>query len=258
MHVGGPFDSDTVAGYLARIPGVLAVTLGGSRAQGTHHPDSDWDFALYYRGNLDTDAIRGMGWEGEVTEPGAWAYPMNGGAWLTIRGHKVDLLYRDLDDVERWVDRAERGEWELYRVPGYLAGMPSYALVAELALAKVLTGSLPRPTFPQALRLSAPPRWRWEAGFALDHVEAHARRGDHAACIGKCAYAILAAAHAALAEAGAWVVNEKRLVERAGLQACEEVLRQVASHPVDGAAVGRLNKVLSDSFALEGRNHADR
>lgn len=42
-----------VAERAARIPGVLAVTLGGSRAQGRHHPGSDFDFGLYYRGHLD-------------------------------------------------------------------------------------------------------------------------------------------------------------------------------------------------------------
>ena len=36
-----------VADRVARIPGVVAVTLGGSRAQGTHLPDSDRDFGLY-------------------------------------------------------------------------------------------------------------------------------------------------------------------------------------------------------------------
>jgi predicted nucleotidyltransferase len=34
---------------LIEIPGVVAVALGGSRAGGLVHPDSDWDFGLYYR-----------------------------------------------------------------------------------------------------------------------------------------------------------------------------------------------------------------
>ncbi len=34
-----------VAGRLAELPGVTAVSLGGSRAVGTQLPDSDWDFA---------------------------------------------------------------------------------------------------------------------------------------------------------------------------------------------------------------------
>lgn len=45
---------DHVADRLAVLPGVRAVALGGSRAQGTHGPDSDWDFAVnrVLRGDL--------------------------------------------------------------------------------------------------------------------------------------------------------------------------------------------------------------
>jgi hypothetical protein len=207
---------------------------------------------------MDTDAVRALRWEGEVTEPGAWAYPMNGGAWLTIESQKVDLLYRDLDDVEGWVTRGERGEWELYRVPGCLAGFPSYSLAAELALGRVLMGSLPRPAFPAALSRSVPRRWRWEARFALDHAEAHARRGDTAACIGKCAYAILASAHARLAEAGEWTINEKGLAKRAGLQASEEGLRRAASDGIDEAVVARVREALTgDAGPTGARQHGD-
>jgi len=42
-----------VAGRLAEIPGVVAVTLGGSRATNTAVEGSDWDFGLYYRDGLD-------------------------------------------------------------------------------------------------------------------------------------------------------------------------------------------------------------
>ncbi len=41
---------DHVADRLAALPGVEAVALGGTRAQGTHTADSDWDTAVYYRG----------------------------------------------------------------------------------------------------------------------------------------------------------------------------------------------------------------
>jgi predicted nucleotidyltransferase len=55
-----------VAGSLGDLPGVEAVTLGGSRAAGTHRPDSDWDFGIYYRGHFDPQALRDLGWPGEV------------------------------------------------------------------------------------------------------------------------------------------------------------------------------------------------
>jgi hypothetical protein len=61
-----------VADRLAGLPEVAAVSLGGSRAQGTHRPDSDWDFAIYYRGRFEPQALRDLGWAGEVFEIGGW------------------------------------------------------------------------------------------------------------------------------------------------------------------------------------------
>ena len=50
-----------LAERLAEIPGVVAVTLGGSRATGTAVEGSDWDFGLYYRGGLDPADITALG-----------------------------------------------------------------------------------------------------------------------------------------------------------------------------------------------------
>jgi hypothetical protein len=94
--------------------------------------------------------------------PGDWAYLMNGGAWLTVEGQKVDILYRDLDDVERWIAESQQGRW-VFGCPGTQPGMPSYSLVAGLGLGEVLLGSLPRPAYPSALRETASRRWQWEA-----------------------------------------------------------------------------------------------
>src|SRR5215469_10189657 len=54
------------ADALARLPGVRAVALGGSRAAGTAQPDSDWDFAVYYRGSFDPASLGTLGWPGEI------------------------------------------------------------------------------------------------------------------------------------------------------------------------------------------------
>jgi hypothetical protein len=90
-----------VVGRLAGLPGVQAVALGGSRASGTNRPDSDWDFAVYYRGAFSPDDLRAVGWPGMVFEIGGWGGGVfNGGAWLQVDGRKVDVHYRDLEDVE--------------------------------------------------------------------------------------------------------------------------------------------------------------
>jgi predicted nucleotidyltransferase len=61
-----------LAEQLAKVPGVVAVTLGGSRASGAAREESDWDFGLYYREEVRADDLRGLGFEGQVVEPGEW------------------------------------------------------------------------------------------------------------------------------------------------------------------------------------------
>jgi predicted nucleotidyltransferase len=57
-----------LAERLMEIPGVVAVALGGSRAGGVIHPDSDWDFGLYYRDAIRADAVRALGFEGTAVD----------------------------------------------------------------------------------------------------------------------------------------------------------------------------------------------
>jgi hypothetical protein len=215
-----------LATQLAVVPGVVAVTLGGSRASNTAVEGSDWDFGLYYRGRLDPADIVALGWPGRVFAPGEWGRIVNGGAWLTVEGTRVDLIYRDLDEVLRWTAAAEKGRFEIDREVGYVAGMATYVLAGELALGRVLAGDLPRPDFPQKLRQTAPAAWSRLAAGALHFAEVHAGRGDRVACLANLCQAVLAAAQGRLAAAGEWALNEKRLVERAGLGCVQDRLRQ--------------------------------
>src|SRR5215468_8350926 len=156
-----------IATQLAAIPGVVAVTLGGSRAINAAVEGSDWDFGLYYRGRLDPADIVALGWPGRVFAPGDWGTIVNGGAWLTIDGARVDLIYRDLAEVLRWTAAAQEGRFEIHREVGYVAGIATYVLAGELALGRVLAGDLPRPSFPRRLRETAPVAWSRIAAGAL-------------------------------------------------------------------------------------------
>jgi hypothetical protein len=213
-----------LAERLREIPGIVAVTLGGSRSAGTEADGSDWDFGLYYRGQIRADDVRALGFEGTIFDPGEWGRLMNGGAWLRVEGERVDLVYRDLDFVEHWAEEAEEGRYEVELLGGSLAGMASYVLVGELALAEVLAGDLPRPDFPQALRESAPGRWRARAAFSLAIAEAAAERHDVVSCAGLLAKAAVEAAQAALAEKGEWALTEKGIVRQAKLGARVEAI----------------------------------
>lgn len=233
-----------LAAELSEIPGVVAVVLGGSRAAGTATPTSDWDFGLYYRGGLDTGAIRRLGRSGRVFEPGDWGRIVNGGAWLEVDGQRVDLIYRDLDEVARWTTEAEHGRFEIQREVGYVAGIATYVLTGELALNEVLAGELPRPSFPDALRATAPVLWNRLAGGAMHFARLHAARGDLVAVSANLGQAVLAAAQARLAAAGTWALNEKGIVERAGLDEADDAIRELGP----AAAIERVDQLLGVSW----------
>ncbi len=206
---------DDLADRLAAMPGVTAVVLGGSRATGPGDSHSDWDLGVYYRGAIDTSSLAALG---EVHPPGAWGRIMNGGAWLSHGGEKVDVLLRDLDVVEHWSAQADQGRFDVDALLGYLAGCPTYSLRAELATCRVLRGDLDPPReFPGALAASAPSRWRFHSAFSLDHARMRAQRGDVAGALGQAAKAAVELAHALLCASCSWVLNEKRILERAGL-----------------------------------------
>ncbi|MGI5217746.1 nucleotidyltransferase domain-containing protein [Nocardia sp. CA-290969] len=221
-----------IADRLATLPGVVAVSLGGSRAQGTHGPDSDWDFALYYRDHFDPASLRAVGWDGEISELGAWGGVFNGGAWLTVEGRAVDVHYRDLTVIEHERSEAEQGRFRWEPLAFHLAGIPSYLVVGELAVSRVLRGELPKPEFPAAMRTVAPPIWRRQADLTLRYARtAHAPHGRLTETAGALATAAMQTAHAVTAARGEWVTNEKRLLERAGLRDIDTLLAGMSPDP---------------------------
>src|SRR5262245_546597 len=194
--------------------GVIAVVLGGSRANGSSDATSDWDLGLYYRGALDLTALAR---HGDVYPPGSWGRLMNGGAWLTCGGEPVDVLLRDLDSVDHWTRRAQEGDFEVDALLGYLAGVPTYMLTAELAAGVALRGALTGVPYPPRLIEAAPSRWRFCRSFSLEYARMHAKRGERIGAIGQVTKAVMEEAHAILSARGEWVFNEKRLIAAAGL-----------------------------------------
>src|SRR5262249_45457539 len=213
---------------LAAMPGAVAVVLGGSHALGASDAGSDSDLGLYYRGTIGLAALAARG---TVRGAGAWGRLMNGGAWLRCGGEKVDVILRDLDVVEHWTRRAEQGEFEVDPLLGYLAGVPTYLLTAELASCRVLRGDLPAAPYPPPLSAAAPPWWRFRRSFSLDYARMHALRGNVVGATGQAAKAVMEEAHANLCERGQWVCNEKRLIEASGLAGLHAVFGQVLGEP---------------------------
>lgn len=235
---------DGVVAALAAVPKVEAVALGGSRALGTAEPGSDWDFAVYYRDQFDPADVRALGWPGYVSELGEWGGGVfNGGAWLEVDGQQVDVHYRDLTDVEHRIAEAAAGRFDVESLMFHLAGIPTYLVVAELALNQVLSGELPRPEYPSALRRTAPELWWGNAKLTLAYARSgHAERGHVTECLGQVAVAVTQVAHAVLAARGEWVTNEKRMIDRTGLRAVDDL--------VAGARPDGLVTLLDDVTAL--------
>ena len=141
---------------------------------------------------------------------------------------------RDLDVVNHWTRHAEKGEFEVDALLGYLAGVPTYSLSAELASCRVLRGNIQATPFPPKLVASAPPRWRFCRSFSLDYARMHAKRGNLAGATGQAAKAVMEEAHAILCERGQWACNEKRLIECAGLVGLHALFAQV---PIESASL---------------------
>lgn len=114
----------------------------------------------------------------------------------------------------------------------HLAGIPTYIVVAELAQHRVLRGSLPRPEYPDELRVAASQRWHRNAQLTLDYAQkAHAARGHVTETAGLIAIAAAQAAHGVLAGRGEWVTNEKTLLDRAGLRPVDAILEGLTADP---------------------------
>ncbi|MFF8382047.1 nucleotidyltransferase domain-containing protein [Streptomyces kanasensis] len=218
-----------MAERLVEAGGVVGVCLGGSRARGTHSPGSDYDLGLYYRPPLDTAALRLLaaeltGGPVEVTEPGGWGPWVDGGGWLTIDGHRVDWIYRDLNRVHRVWQRCQAGQFEIGAQPGHPLGIYSHAYAGEVALGRILADprgelqALQEQTrlYPEPLREALIGNAQWEAPFILAGARKGASRGDAFYVAGCLFRAVGLLVHALHAHARCWVLNEKGAVQAAG------------------------------------------
>ncbi|MBP2381689.1 nucleotidyltransferase domain-containing protein [Brachybacterium sacelli] len=225
----GPVISDEqlleIAERVGSVPGIRAVTLGGSRARGTHHPDSDVDLGLYYDADtLDLPALRQaasgiLGAPVDVAGPGGWGPWVDGGAWLTVDATAVDLILRECARVREQRDRAIRGEFAVHQQTGHPLGFLDVAYAGEVATCRPLVdangvveelraGLSP---YPRALR-DALVAHLVNAEFILGGAAKATGRGDLAYLQLCCTTALMWCAHAWHAEAGTWVTNEKGVV----------------------------------------------
>jgi hypothetical protein len=228
-----PFLNHIVSAFM-EVPGVEAIVLGGSRARGTSCDTSDYDIGLYYSAvqELDTDRLRCVATclvdnpdAAEVVSVGGWGPWIVGGAWLSIDGQKVDLLYRNMEAVAQVIEDCQSGRISMHYQPGHPHGFCSAIWMGEIALCeplhdpraaivKLKAAALP---YPQELRDALIRRFHWEILFSIQNAELALARAEQTHIAG-CVYRALACiAEVLFALNGRYLINEKgALPEAAG------------------------------------------
>ncbi len=245
MTQASPND-DALIGRLVRafagVLGVRAIVLGGSRARGTAGPNSDYDLGLYYEPDAPLDVGRlakavtllPVPATSTVTAIGEWGPWINGGAWLTVDGKRVDLLYRDLGRVRAVIEECCAGRVERVYQPGHPHAFVSSIYMGEVALARVLwdPDSVMAPLkhrsdpYPAALAEALIRSFFWEARFAVENAEHGSGRDDPNYVAGCIFRAVACLCQTLFALNRVYVLNEKGAV--AGVEGLER-------HPADFA-----------------------
>ncbi len=185
---------DRLVGALAHVPGIEAVVLGGSYARGTAREKSNLDIGLYYRESTPfaivavqsiANAVSAHG-NPVVTDfygRGLW---VNGGARIHTAAGKVDLLYRNIDQVERTIEEAGHGimRHDYQEQPPY--GFYSIIYLAETSICVPLhdpNGNIARlkqlvQSYPPALKTRVVNDMLWSAEFTLLHARDFVTAGD--------------------------------------------------------------------------------
>ncbi len=184
-----------VVGRVAKIDGVAAIVLGGSRARGNADERSDIDVGIYYDGGnpFSTAALGAAAQElddrhldGLVTSFGEWGPGVNGGGWLEIRGHHVDFLYREIGAVRAAIEDCIAGRSRSVHQLGHPLGFQMQIYAGEVHVCRSLYDttsviaelkSLVR-EYPEKFRAAAIAKHLFDAEFEISIAAKPAERAD--------------------------------------------------------------------------------
>jgi hypothetical protein len=129
----------------------------------------------------------------------------------------VDLLYRQIESVERVIRECREGRVSIDYQPGHPHGFCSAIWIGEVALCRPLRdpeGAIARlkamtTPYPEQLREALIRRFQWEILFSIENAQTAVPRGDETYIAG-CAFRALAcAAHVLFAVNRRYLINEK-------------------------------------------------
>ena len=179
---------------LMAVDGVLAIVLGGSYARGTQRANSDLDVGIYYTKSypFSIERIRDIAIELSadkspvVTDFYGWGPWVNGGAWIQTPSGKLDLLYKNIEQIESTIQDAAQGitHHDYSQQPTF--GFYSVIYLAETHVCIPLwdpEGIITR--LKEAVRVYPPKLQQrlvadtlWGAEFALHSAIQYAAKGD--------------------------------------------------------------------------------
>ncbi|MDF2942222.1 MAG: nucleotidyltransferase protein [Herbinix sp.] len=214
---------------LSRIQGVKAIALGGSQSRGTADTKSDYDIGLYY----DTDKLDIVALAQCLKElddehkddllslPGQWGPWINGGAWLTVQSTQVDILLRDIKQVEKVVLDCIEGNITIDYQAGHPFGFVNTIYAAEtnyckllwqdetMALNKLKDLLYSKGQYSPQMSEAVIKKFLWEAWFSISCGRKAAFRGDINYALGSVFKAVCSWVEVVFALNGCYLMNEK-------------------------------------------------
>lgn len=179
---------------LSKIENIQAIALGGSHATGRANKSSDIDLGIYYyeKEPFSIEMIKEIVRKYSINDDSVavgfyeWGPWINGGAWIYTQTGKIDILYRNINQVENTITEAQSGKWENHyeQQPPY--GFTTMTYLAEcvscvpLIDPKQILHRLKQisATYPQALKASVINMALWSAEFTLAHAHSFAMQKD--------------------------------------------------------------------------------
>jgi hypothetical protein len=220
---------DAIVNDLKTLPHVKAIVLGGSYATGRANSQSDLDVGIYYAGDapFSIEAIKEIALKYAVDSSPVvtgfyeWGPWVNGGAWIHTTSGKVDFLYKNIDQIQDTIEKAQQGLWENHyeQQPPY--GFASVYYLAETEVSVPLydpEGIISQlkeqvRVYPPKLKQAIIQQSLWSAEFTLMHIVGYVEKDDVYNLTGSLARAMKNLTMALFAINEIYPISDKRAID---------------------------------------------
>ncbi len=226
----------TLLADLTAIDNIAAVVLGGSHATGQATEKSDLDVGIYYyhKAPFEVADIRAVAEKYATETPTVtgfyeWGPWVNGGAWIETSAGKVDLLYKNVEQIQATIAQAKNGVWENHfeQQPPY--GFSSVMFLAETHVCIPLydpagvIGALKAEVavYPEKLKAAIIQQCLWSAEFTIAHAEGFFRKKDVYNTVGCLTRAVKNIVSVLFAINEVYPITDKRAMET--LEKCTKI-----------------------------------